>query len=47
MRWARCAARMGEMQNEGYIILVEKPEGEMPHGRPGHRWKGNIKILKK
>jgi hypothetical protein len=27
-----------------YRILVEKPEGKTPLGRPRHRWVGNIKI---
>jgi hypothetical protein len=25
-------------------ILVGKPEGKRPLGRPRHRWKGNIKM---
>jgi hypothetical protein len=25
-------------------VLVEKPEGKRPHGRPRRRWKENIKI---
>jgi hypothetical protein len=28
---------MGEMRN-GYNILVRKPEGKRPLGRPRHRW---------
>jgi hypothetical protein len=29
-------------------ILVGKPEGKRPHGRPRHRWKDNIRMdLKK
>jgi hypothetical protein len=24
--------------------LVENPEGKRPFGRPGHRWKDNIKM---
>jgi hypothetical protein len=27
-----------------YRILVGKPEAMMPHGRPGHRWEGNMKM---
>jgi hypothetical protein len=27
-----------------YKILVEKSEGRRPLGRPGHRWKCNIRI---
>jgi hypothetical protein len=34
---------MGEGQNV-YRVLVGKPEGMRPLGRPRHRWKENIKI---
>jgi hypothetical protein len=27
-----------------YRILVEKPEGKSPLGRPRHRWEDNIKM---
>jgi hypothetical protein len=27
-----------------YRILVEKPEGNRPLGRPRRRWEGNIKL---
>ena len=27
-----------------YRILVEKPEGKRPLGRPRRRWEGNIKL---
>ena len=27
-----------------YRVLVRKPEGKKPLGRPRHRWEGNIKI---
>jgi hypothetical protein len=27
-----------------YRILVGKPEGKRPLGRPGHRWKDNIRM---
>jgi hypothetical protein len=37
MRWARHVARMGEKIN-AYRILVGKPEGRRPLGRP--RWDG-------
>jgi hypothetical protein len=43
MRWARYAARMGERRGV-YRVLVGKPEGKRPLGRPRHRWKDNIKI---
>jgi hypothetical protein len=34
---------MGEGRGE-YRVLVGKPEGKRPLGRPGHRWKDNIRI---
>jgi hypothetical protein len=34
---------MGENRN-AYRILVGKPEGKRPVGRPRHRWVDNIKI---
>jgi hypothetical protein len=47
IRWARHVARMGERRN-AYRILVGKPEGRRPLGRPKRRWVGKIKIdLKK
>jgi hypothetical protein len=36
-------ARMGEMRN-AYNILVGKPEGVRPLGRPRHRWEVNIRM---
>jgi hypothetical protein len=42
MRWAGHVARM-EKRN-GYRILVGKPTGKRPHGRPRRRWVGNIKM---
>jgi hypothetical protein len=43
MRWAGHAAQMGVKRN-AYTILVEKPEGKRPLGRPRHRWVDNIKM---
>jgi hypothetical protein len=43
MRCAGHAARMGEMRN-AYKILVGKPEGKRPLGRPRQRWEHNIRI---
>jgi hypothetical protein len=43
MRWARHAARMGETRN-AYRILVGKPDGKRPLGRPRRRWVDNIKM---
>jgi hypothetical protein len=34
---------MGEKRNT-YRILVGKPEGKRPLGRPRHRWVDNIKM---
>lgn len=34
---------MWETRNE-YKVLVEKPEGMKPLGRPGRTWQNNIKI---
>jgi hypothetical protein len=41
MRWAGHATRM-EKRN-AYKILVGKPEGKRPLGRPRHRWVDDIK----
>jgi hypothetical protein len=41
MRWAGHVARMGEKRN-AYRILVGKPEGKRPLGRPRRRWEDNI-----
>jgi hypothetical protein len=43
MRWVEHAARMGERRN-AYRILVGKPEGKSPLGRPRRRWVDIIKI---
>jgi hypothetical protein len=37
MRWAGHVTRMGEERNV-YRVLVGKPEGKRPIGRPRHRW---------
>jgi hypothetical protein len=42
MRWAGHVARMGEERNV-YKVLVEKPEGKRPLGRPRHRWEHGIR----
>jgi hypothetical protein len=42
MRWAGHVARMVEKRN-AYILLVGKPEGKRPLGRPRRRWVGGIK----
>ena len=42
MRWAGHVARMGERRG-AYRVLVGKPEGKRPLGRPRCRWEDNIK----
>jgi hypothetical protein len=37
IRWASHVARMGEKRN-AYRLLVGKPEGKIPLGRPRRRW---------
>jgi len=44
MRWAWNVARMGERIG-AYRILVGKPEGKRPWGRPGSRREDNIKMV--
>jgi hypothetical protein len=44
MRWARHVARIGE-KRIAYRLLVGKPEGRRPLGRPRHRWVDNIKWM--
>jgi hypothetical protein len=43
MRWAGHVARMGE-KRIAYILLVGKPEGKRPLGRPRLRWVDNIRM---
>jgi hypothetical protein len=43
MRWAAHVARMGE--GRGVCrVLVGKPEGKRPLGRPRHTWEDDIKM---
>ena len=42
MRWAGHVARMGE-ERGAYRVLVGKPEGKRPLGRPRRRWMDNIR----
>ena len=42
MRWAGYVARMGEERGV-YRVLVGKPEGKRPMGRPSCRWVDNIR----
>jgi hypothetical protein len=43
MRWMGHVARMGEKRN-AYRLLVGKPEGKRPLGRPRRRWVDNIRM---
>jgi len=43
VRWAGYVARMGE-ERVVYRVLVGKPEGRRPLGRPRHRWVNNIRM---
>jgi hypothetical protein len=44
MRWEGHVARVGEKKNV-YRLLVGKPEGKRPLGRPRRRWTDNIKMV--
>jgi hypothetical protein len=41
MRWVEHVAHMGKRRGV-YRVLVGKPEGKRPLGRPRHRWEDNI-----
>jgi hypothetical protein len=43
MRWARHVARMREGRSV-YRVLVGKPEGKRPLGRPRCRWEDKIQM---
>ena len=43
MRWAGHVARMGE-DNGVHRVLVGKPEGKNPLGKPRRIWEDNIKM---
>ncbi|KAJ4428441.1 hypothetical protein ANN_24478 [Periplaneta americana] len=43
LRWGGHVARMGESRN-AYRVLVGRPEGKTPFGRPRRRWEDNIKM---
>jgi hypothetical protein len=44
MRWAEHVARM-VAERGVHRVLVGKPEGKRPLGRPRHRWGDNIKMV--
>ena len=33
-----------EVTRDACMVLVGKPEGKTPHGRPRHRWEDTIKM---
>jgi hypothetical protein len=43
MRWVGHVARMGE-ERKVYKVLVGKPKGKRPLGRPRHRWEDGIRM---
>ena len=43
MRWAGHVARMGDGRGV-HRVLIGKPEGKRPLGRPRRRWECNIKM---
>jgi len=43
IRWAGHVARMGEGKVV-YRVLVGKPEGRRPMGKPSRRWEDNIRM---
>ena len=43
MRWAGHVARIGE-ERRAYRVLVGKPEGKRPMGKPRRRWADNIRM---
>jgi hypothetical protein len=43
MRWAGHVARREE-DRDAHRVLVRKPEGKRPLGRPRRRWEDNIKM---
>ena len=43
MRWAGHVARMGEGRGV-HRVLMRKPDGKRPLGRPRRRWEDNIKM---
>jgi hypothetical protein len=43
MRWAGYVARMGE-ERKVYKLLVGKPEGKRPLGRPRRSWEDGMRM---
>jgi hypothetical protein len=43
MRWEEHVVRMGE-DRKVYKVLVGKPEGKRPLGRPRRRWEDEVRM---
>jgi hypothetical protein len=43
MRWEGNVALVGKTR-DAYRVLLGKPDGKRPLGRPRHRWDDNIKM---
>jgi hypothetical protein len=43
MKWAVHVAGMGDRRG-AYRVLVRRPKGKRPLGRPRHRWEDSFKI---
>jgi len=43
MKWSGHVAHIGDSRGV-YRVLVGKPEGKRPLGRPSPRWENNIKM---
>jgi len=41
MKWTGHVPYLGKMKNV-YTVLVRRPQGKRPLGRPRHRWEGDI-----
>jgi hypothetical protein len=44
MRWAGHVSRMGGKKRNAHRLLVGRPEGRRPLGRPKCRWLDNIRM---
>jgi hypothetical protein len=43
MRWAENVVHTTKLRNADKILII-KPEGKGPFGRPRHKWEDNIRI---
>jgi hypothetical protein len=44
LRWVGYVAHMGERRGVYRVVVVGKPKGNKPLGKPRHKWKYNIKL---